>query len=253
MKKHFILGLVLVAVLVSCEKNNNEDKGPASLRFRLTDAPGLYDKVNIDITGAEIIVNESTIYLDINAGIYNLLDFANGKDTVIFDQEVPSGNLSQIRLILGVNNTIKVGTKTYNLETPSAQQSGLKLNLHETILPGVSHEYFIDFDVARSILTTGGGKYKLKPVIKVFTLAVTGSIQGVISPAEAKPLIYAISAQTDTASVYSDPVTGNYMFRGLESGIYKLQFIPQSPYAEKTLQNIIVSSGNVTKVATVKL
>ncbi len=44
------------------------------------------------------------------------------------------------------------------MKTPSAQQSGLKLNVHEEFLQGVAYEYIIDFDAARSIVKTGNGQ-----------------------------------------------------------------------------------------------
>jgi hypothetical protein len=249
----FVL-LLATAALFSCKKETIGDtgKGFATLTFRLTDAPAEYNKVNIDIIGAQAIIDDSIINLTVKAGIYNLLDFVNGKDTVIVDQQIPSGTLSQIRLILGNNNTIISGTMSHDLTTPSAQQSGLKLNVHADFLRGVAYEYIIDFDAARSIVTTGSGKYMLKPVLKVFTKAVSGAIQGVVFPAKAKPFIYAISSQLDTVSTISDTLSGKFMVRGLASGTYKLKFSPVSPYKDTTLLNIIVNTGLVTKLDTLK-
>ena len=254
MKNLNVLILILTVALFSCKKDSMTDntRETARLSFRLTDAPGLYDKVNIDIIAAQAIVNDSIINLDVKAGIYNLLDFVNGKDTLIVDQQIPSGELSQIRFILGENNSIMVGTETFNLKTPSAQQSGLKLKVHADFLPGVAYEYIIDFDAARSIVKTGNGNYILKPVLKVFTKSVSGAIEGVVSPAKARPLIYAISAQLDSVSALPDTISGKFMFRGMAEGIYKLDFLPMSPYNDTTLLNISVKTGEVTKLDTLK-
>jgi hypothetical protein len=254
MKKLSILLLFLSAVLFSCKKDDapNFGKGTSMLSFKLTDAPGDFDKVNIDIVGLEAIVNDSVINMQVNAGVYNLLDFVNGKDTVLVDQQIPSGTLSQIRLILGDNNTIKVGNETYKLTTPSAQQSGLKLNVHADFQQGVAYEYTIDFDAARSIVETGSGKYILKPVLKVFTNSISGAIKGIVAPAKAKPVILAISSHLDTASVFADTTSGKYMFRGLAEGTYKLRFLPLIPYKDSTLSNIVVKNGAVTVLDTLK-
>jgi hypothetical protein len=254
MKNPILPILVITVAMLSCtdESINDNNNGSARLSFRLTDAPAAYDEINIDIIAAEAIVNDSTINLDVNAGIYNLLDFVNGKDTLIVDQEVPAGKLSQIRLILGDNNTIVVNSKSSDLKTPSAQQSGLKLKVHEEFLQGVAYEYVIDFDAARSIVETGNGKFILKPVLKVFTKSVSGAVIGVVSPAKAKPLIYAISAQLDSVSAHSDTISGKFMFNGLAEGTYKLNFLPQSPYKDTTLMNISVKTGLVTKLDTLK-
>ncbi len=55
-----------------------------------------------------MIVNDSLIELGTNQGIYNLLEFVNGQDTLIVDEDIPSGYISQIRLVLGENNTVMV-------------------------------------------------------------------------------------------------------------------------------------------------
>jgi hypothetical protein len=250
MKKINILIIISIFALISCNKDNATEL--PRLTFRLTDAPAPYDKVNINIVGAQAIIDGKTIDLDVNAGIYNLLDFANGKDTVIVDQQIPEGQLSQIRLILGENNTLHSGGQSVDLTTPSAQQSGLKLNVQAEFFKGIAYEYIIDFDAARSIVKTGNSKYILKPVLKVFTKAVSGAIKGVISPVKAKPLIYAISAQLDSVSTYADTTSGKFMFRGLTEGIYKLSFLPLSPYNDFSLLNISVKTGLVTELDTLK-
>jgi hypothetical protein len=254
MKNLTVYMLLLTGLLFGCKKESvtNSDNEPARLTFRLTDAPAAYDKVYIDIVGAQTIINDSIINLDVNAGVYNLLDFVNGRDTVIVDQQIPAGKLSQIRLILGERNSVTVDKQPYDLKTPSAQQSGLKLNVHADFVQGIGYEYIIDFDAARSIVRTGNGKYILKPVLKVFTKAVSGAIAGVISPVKARPLIYAISAQLDSISTLSDTISGKFMFRGLTAGTYKLSFIPKSPYRDTTLQKIQVNTSVITKLDTLK-
>src|SRR5690242_8947336 len=137
--------------------------GTTPVKVRMTDAPAAYDQVNVDIIGVEFKVNSgTTVNLNVNPGVYNLLDFANGVDTLIASADVPSGELSQVRLILGSNNTIVVDGQPYPLETPSAMQSGLKLNVHTTLQPGVLYELLLDFDASQSIVVEGNGTYKLK-------------------------------------------------------------------------------------------
>jgi len=252
MKKLSGLLIIIALAFFSCKKESSNDSGNSRLTFRLTDAPGAYDKVDIDIIGAQAIINDSIINLDVNKGIYNLLDFVNGKDTVIVDQQIPSGTLSQIRLILGENNSIKTGGVTSGLKTPSAQQSGLKLNVHADFLQGIGYEYVIDFDATRSIVKTGNGSFILKPVLKVFTKAVTGAVSGIVSPVKAKPVIYAISAKLDSVSTAADTISGKFMFRGLNPGVYKLSFVPKSPYKDTTLTNVTVSTAVITKLDTLK-
>ena len=60
------------------------------------------------------------------------------------------------------------------LTTPSAQHSGLKLNVHAELTEGITYKILLDFDAARSIVKTGSGAYNLKPVIRTITEATSG-------------------------------------------------------------------------------
>jgi len=68
-------------------------------------------------------------------------------------------------LVLGENNTIGVDGEIYDLETPRAQTSGLKIQIHAELEADQSYKILLDFDADNSIIETGNGKYKLKPVI----------------------------------------------------------------------------------------
>ena len=105
-------------LITACKKENNPSVPTTPVKVRMTDAPANYDQVNVDIIGVEFKINsETTVNLNVNAGIYNLLDFANGADTLIASADVPSGELSQVRLILGTNNTVVVDGLRLSLDT----------------------------------------------------------------------------------------------------------------------------------------
>jgi len=245
----FMFGLAMA--FFSCETESNT----TNLKLSLTDAPGEFQEVNIDIVGVEVIINDTKILLDVEAGVYNLLDLVNGKDTVLVDQPVPEGILSQVRLILGDNNTIKIDDEIIDLTTPSAQQSGLKLNVHEVFEPEFAYEYTIDFDAGKSIVHTGNGKYILKPVLRVFAHAVSGAIQGTVDPAEAKPLIFAISSANYTISTYADTISGNFAFMGLPQDLYDLEFIPEPDtiYDVVKIDDVTVNVGEITVLDTIPI
>ncbi len=174
----------------------------------------------------------------------------NGEDTLLVDDEIPGGVVSQVRLVLGENNTIMIDDVIHDLKTPSAQQSGLKLNVHNEIFPGESYAYVIDFVVEKSIVETGNGGFILKPVIRVFTKAITGSLEGVVSPAEAKPLIMAIGTE-DTTSTYADMTSGYFMIRGLFEGDYSLEIQPVEGFKDTVLSDISIVPGQTINIDTV--
>src|SRR6478735_6394220 len=110
----FMLPVMLLGVALSfrsCNKDN-DGTGSSKMEVRLTDAPGDYAKVLIDIQSVQIHVDDKddekgwTTLSNINPGIYNLLDFSNGKDTLLAASNFPAGKISQIRLVLGQNNSV---------------------------------------------------------------------------------------------------------------------------------------------------
>jgi hypothetical protein len=248
-----VIGFFALSILLfSCSENSHNSR----LEIRLTDAPGDYQEVNIDIQGIEINSEENSSEgwksIETKKGIYNLLALSNGLDTLLSSVELPSGKVSQIRLILGNNNTVKIDGVTIPLTTPSAQQSGLKLNLHATLTEGITYKVLLDFDAARSIVHTEGGKFNLKPVIRSVAEAQSGAIKGLISPAESMPAVFAIVASDTIATAYADS-TGNFLLRGISPGTYTISINPKEGFNGSEKTGVIVTLGNVTDLGTITL
>lgn len=257
MKKKVFIGLImggsLFMGLLSCTKDTYSN---ATLVVHLTDAPANYEQVLIDIQDVQI--HASSIEseggwqsLTVAKGVYNLLDFTNGLDTLLATATLPAGNISQMRLVLGSNNKIKINGEFFDLDTPSAQQSGLKFNINANLSEGIIYELWIDFDAARSIVQKGNGGYSLKPVIRTFNEAVTGAIKGTVLPVLASPVVRAI-ANGDTLSTFAG-TDGKFLLNGVLPGTYKVVIEPKIPYAGKTVDNISVAIGQVTNMGTINL
>ncbi|MFW5658070.1 MAG: DUF4382 domain-containing protein [bacterium] len=249
----FLLTFFISLFFVSCE---DIDPGPAKVRFYLTDAPVAYDAINIDIQN--IMINKANEEepgwdsLDINeTGIFNLLELNNGRDTLLGIIEYGGGTVSQIRLVLGNENTIVVNGETFPLTTPSGQQSGLKLNVNANFIEGETYNLWFDFDAARSIVETGSGKYILKPTIKVFSLATTGAIDGYVLPTDANARVYAIIDQDTTGAIPEND--GYFVIIGLFPGQYEVLIDGADPYNNITYNSINVNRGVVTSTDTTKL
>ena len=175
MKKIGIFKITALAIfslflVVSC---NKPEGGTGYLKIKMTDAPGDFDSVFVDIQQVQVHISNNGgpsgwTDLNTNAGIYNLLELQNDITTVLVDtNSLPVGSLQQMRLILGTNNSVVIDSLTYPLELTSQSQTGLKLNLNAQITPNDLVEILIDFDAEKSIVKTGQGKYILKPVIRV--------------------------------------------------------------------------------------
>jgi|SRR3954466_13513 hypothetical protein len=164
--------------LQACKKDtifNNPASESGAVKINLTDAPGDYLQVNVDIKQVRIHIaddsssNDGWIDLPTNAGIYNLLDLQNGIDTTVVDSTiVPGGKVSQIRFILGPNCSLMTKDSVlHDLAVPSGEQSGLKINVHKDIPAGQTLQVLLDFDADKSIIKKGNGGFMLKPVIRV--------------------------------------------------------------------------------------
>ena len=173
----------LILTQQGCKKEDeNPESGTANFNISLkstSSSRSNYESINIDIQSASIHTStdleETSGWFDLetNTGIYDLLDYEAGNDTLIaFDPVLEVQTVSQIRLILGDNNTIVIDGETYDLDTPSAQTSGIKIQVHAQLQPNLSYKVVLNFDAEKSIIETGNDKYKLTPVIDATVLQI---------------------------------------------------------------------------------
>lgn len=258
MRKLIWIFICIATLLAGCNDVDNNNLKEGKLIVKLTDAPGDYQEVLIDVQ--ELLVHvtseEDTGWIQLPLEItepIDLLTLTNGNDTVLTQENIPAGDISQIRMVLGENNRVKVDDEYFDLQTPSAQQSGLKFNIHTTLGLGVTYELWIDFDAARSVIKKGNGDYLLKPTIKVFTEATSGGVKGSVNPIESKPVIHAISTANDTTSTYADETTGLFTIKGLNEGTYRLVLVPVDGFVEKEIDDVEIVIGSVTDVGEITI
>jgi len=253
---------ILFIAVIGWRCDEQDGAGMARLEVRLTDDPGNYEAVWVDIQDVQVKSSDEDsengwMSLDINEGKYDLLQLTDGLDTLLGTADLPAGRISQIRLVLGDDNTVEVDGETHDLNTPSAQQSGLKIQINADLDAGESYTVLLDFDAARSVVRTGNGKYNLKPVIRANVELTeddndeTG-IKGKIDPAASKSVIYAIIG-IDSTSTQADTVTGNFLIGDLTNGTYKVSIVPDAEYEPKEINNVQVLDGQMTDLGTITL
>lgn len=171
-KSYAVILLVMLAAFAGCRKDDDKP-GYGSMAVKMTDAPGNYLQVNVEILSVEVHhENHGWIALQTKAGVYDLLKLKNDVTAPISDTvSIATGKVTQMRLILGNNNTVLVdslGTPmAHPLITPSAQNTGVKINIDANVTIDKHLEVVIDFDADSSIHLTGNNEYMLEPVIKV--------------------------------------------------------------------------------------
>lgn len=162
----FLMTATIAAIILfACKK----DADKVRLDIRMTDGPGDYQQVNIDLKAIRVKTANDTsewITLNTNAGVYNLLDFQNGIDTLIATGTVPAEILKEVRFVLGPNSTVMQDSIIYELVTPSAESSGLKIKIDKDLGLDIN-TFTLDFDAAQSVKQIGNGTFKLDPVIRL--------------------------------------------------------------------------------------
>src|SRR5437762_3570846 len=86
-------------IFMACNKSSSSG-GTGHLQVMLTDDPATYDAVYIDVQKVEVKVSSDTSSnsgwqtIDIlRPGVYNLLKFSNGIDTLLAAADVPAGKI----------------------------------------------------------------------------------------------------------------------------------------------------------------
>lgn len=261
MQSTAMIGLI-VLIAISCNDINSSEPGKARLDVSLTDAPADYQEVNVDVQGLRIHHTAESdtsdddgewVDLPVEPMTVNLLELTNGVDTLLASAELEPGSYSELRLILGDENTVMIDSVTHDLRVPSGQQSGYKIKFDTELEEGEELDVVIDFDAGRSVHKAGNsGKYILKPVLKAFVEDDDlGSITGAVEPVEANPAIYAIM-NDDTTGTQADE-DGEFLLQGLESGEYDLKIEPSNEYSDTTLSNITVDDGEEADVGLITL
>ncbi|GAB3826619.1 DUF4382 domain-containing protein [Hymenobacter jeollabukensis] len=272
----FSLTALTVLGLAGCGKDNDKS-GNAKLQIRLTDAPGDFRAVRLDVQRIELHLNpendpDGWQTLPFTPQTINVLEYVNGRSALLVDTDFNPGTPQEIRLVLGPNNFV-VGRdgNTYALKTPSGQTSGVKLRLQNvTLTAGQTYQLLLDFDVAKSIVERGNGngngnqneRYLLKPVIRVVAQDLNGAIRGTVSPTAAAPQVLAIRSSItvpDTFSTMAD-ASGAYQLWSLPAGTYTVKYFPttsapagQNPYLNATRTDVTVTNNAVKTIENVNL
>jgi len=267
-KKFYFVAIAAMIVMLgfqSCAKD--EVNNTARVQLKLVDAPGDYLEVNVNIV--DIKYNNS----DSEAGWVSfgsledypmnvdLTTLIAGNNLLLTDQIIPAGMLKQIRLVLGDGNTLKIEgqTEMITLNTPSAMQSGLKLNMNATLDAGYTYTFILDWDVQRSIVSTGSGKYNLKPVIRVNAEVSSGSIEGNVSGEflvngssvfnNLENAIVQVYTNNDVYVTESGTnAGGDFLIQGLAAGDYKLKILNQEAFDDYESPLINVTLGTVNTI-----
>ena len=269
----FIISIFFV--LEGCnDESGSTTNETARIQFKLIDAPDdRYEEVNIEIIDIQYNNSEDDegwLSLNPENGYpikVDLTELVAGNSLLLADEIIPSGPINQMRLVLSDNNTIliKGNDQLVALDTPSAEQSGLKLKLNTDLEGGFSYTFILDWDVNKSIVKAGNsGKYILKPVIRVNLEVNSGSISGIVKGEVldddvegAVPLNdVSVMVYTDSDMYIGETYTneiGEFLIQGLEEGKYILKIETPDYVDYQSEQPIMVNVGEISDSGVIEL
>ena len=120
-------------------------------------------------------------------------------------------------------------------------------------MENVENTILIDFDANTSVVETGAGTYKLKPVLRTIVASTSGNIKGTVNTIGSKVTVTATSSSN---VVYSSSVNalGQFQISGLPAGNYTFTATPKLPALPVTQVNVVVvTADNTTNIGTVSM
>jgi hypothetical protein len=292
----FLSAIVLSILFYACSKENSSlssiPAGKQKVNLYLTDGPGYFDSVLVDIKSVKVLVDtcapsgsthddrdvhdgdnhhpgnerdwnddhdkkDSCLVwdsLNIKPGIYNLPTLSNGKDTLLGAGNVPKGRIIMIKITLGTNNSLVKNGVHYPLNLPLGNSSSIIIKLR-----GDEWDEFLP------------GQMQLwldfdmtRSIIQVrdgqfylrpYIKVFVKSTSGGISGVVVPWDAYPVLTATSSAdTAYGLPKRdGEFKFQGLKPGTYSLFVNASNGYKDTTLSNIVVNPGQVVNVGTLHL
>jgi len=239
----------------------------------MTDAPACgFDAVNVTVSKMRVHQSDNASenaagWTDITLNPPRKINLLNLNDPTqpnlaldsLGETPLAAGHYTQLRLVLVpnsggppfANSVVLSGIPgEIALDTPSGMQSGIKLIHQFTVGSGQRVDLLLDFDACKSIVQTGNGTYKLKPVIKVIPFVLNG-IDGFVD--KTLPNV-SVSAQVNGEIVRAtvpNTVTGEFFLAHLAAPANYDVVITADGRATAVIAAVpVASSTSITTVST---
>ncbi len=267
------LALTLATLIAGCGGGSGSGSGPTTnnetgqVSVSLVDAPAPdISALNITIDRVEAhVVNPTDLNDDDNSHwkaitsvpqSFDLLDL-RFNEAILGSTTLPAGAYKQVRLFPS-SATVTDASGTYPVIIPSASNTGIKINVNYNISADQITTILLDFNVSKSLLKTGNGQYRLKPVIPAVVKVLSGTISGTVSDGNA-PIdgaeitavyaagnAYAVGTEVNNSISAAD---GAFKIWALLPGTYDLTVTsPTGTVVSKT--GVVVSANSDANVGT---
>jgi hypothetical protein len=147
-----------------CDKNN--DNGMSTVNANMKSIPSSnYQAVKVEVTEIQIH-NDATGWeiIDVPDQIYDLQLLQNNATVALGNIKMETGTITQVRMVLGNENSIMVNGVNSPLSISSQDETGLKVNVSQKLERDRTYTLTLELDVNQSIVSENN-TYKLRPVL----------------------------------------------------------------------------------------
>lgn len=270
-----ILGAAVLGITaVACNKettspntpNNQADAG--TFEVRMTDAPGDYEALQVEIVKVEAYAeNKGWVALNNQAQSVSVLELTNGAETQLaLKSDIDAGVYSRLKLTFGSNNSLMASADA-NIQVSSGGDTigasvayelafqGNKeviIEIDEQISSETGAVVLLDFNVMQSIKEEAD-ELVIQPVITEIEDAQTG-VRGKIEGSANAAIL--LTNGSDSLSTFTN-ANGEFLLRSMDEGMYDLIVIPETDQDpsndEVIIEGVFISQGEITNAGTIEL
>lgn len=272
MPKKYIFFFLCVSILISCKESADiRDWDSGNIILRLTDAPFPHDQVSevkVTISNIKLIADSPSVkaasseeHLMQQSVTVNLLQLTNGVTMTLLNSSYEAGQYLGVEINIDKVVIIMKNGRHFglNLGNRDPSENSLRVNQGFEIVPGLTTDLLLDFDVARSFIPRYGATatdeihdFLYSPVLKLSNALESGSISGIVTSSLENKISRLGGAQVTVLSngmVYTTTFTdisGMYTVLGLAPGFYDLEVRIQG-FEPQLVEKVQVYSSQQTK------
>jgi len=226
-KASLIVAVAAAMSFASCDKQETNDGAGGALTVKMTDAPGDYAALNVEITRVDVYSESAGwVTLSNESRIINVLELTNGAETTLaHSSSLEAGVYTKAKVFFGSANSVQIssGGQYHSLDMGAGGSVTIDIQAEVQAEAQAAAEVLLDFNVAESVAEVNG-VYTLQPTVTEIEdpeTGISGQVQGVA--------IAAIMLSNGSASFsgYTD-ANGNFLIRGLAAGTYSMTVQGQS-------------------------
>lgn len=279
-----------IVLFTACQKNaSSSNKVPAGMQkfnLYLTDGPDInFQQVNVDVKAVIVLLetdscaqrmgsgglddqderdrdwdrdsSNSTCFhwdtLNIHPGVYNILNFQNGLDTLFSSTVLEPGKILKVKVVLGPDNSVMADSVLFHLGLPFGNTVTVNLgDGDEEQIDTATFALWLDFDAAHSIIEVSNQQFVLRPHIRLFTRQNSASLDGAVLPKAADAFVAVVSGSDTLIALPGDE--GRFRVRGIKTATVDVTFFATANgYHDTTINNVQMKPGEETNLGTIYL